>query len=727
MSLQSPPLTIYIGPTSIYFRSRKDGQFGNCSLEKFMKDYLQEYEFNPRFNRNVATYRYSLYDEEFGLAVLPRYSLDKLLQFFTEHGVNFELKGGTVVSPRHAKIELKKHVKPRADQEEIVSFLSDQKLMYHPLSAQTGSGKMLENHTLVRVPGGWKEIGSLTVGEFVVAPDGTPTKVIGVYPQGERRIYKVVFSDNRTIEAGGEHLWLVNVSGKEQVLTTKECQRLLEECGIRPAVPLIEPDQAISRKQHVENLNQWMKSAKGFSITVDWTYSLLFAQTVWALGGRIDSEVMSRENDYDVHMEFSLKHASDVQWNKDISDEEIQKHLADKLPMRRIEDTKRYAECTCIAVDHPSHCYVVENYIVTHNTVMTMMAMSHLSLTTMIVLPCLIPQWYKAIRQFTTVKPDEIYVIQGFDSLKKLWKMRQRGYFPKIIIFATRTLLLYATTSSAAYEDVPSYNDFQRAFGIGVKVIDEVHLGFNTNVLIDLSSRIQHNLYLSATYKRTNRIGRRIFDMVFPKELIYTGNKKKAYTVITLLSYSIGLGGSEISQFLTYKGYNHAKFESYILKLRELSQEFFYRVIPAALKMYYLDRKKDGFKALVLCQTQDFAKMLYKAILTYTKQQEEKYRIGLFFSGTTKQSELSKDIIVSTVKSCGTGMDIPGLICCINTISFSSPVLTIQMAGRLREIPGEETQFIDLWCRDISVHMRHKESRILEYKSIAKRLDFAEL
>lgn len=501
MSLQSPPLTIYIGPTSIYFRSRKDGQFGNCSLEKFMKDYLQEYEFNPRFNRNVATYRYSLYDEEFGLAVLPRYSLDKLLQFFTEHGVNFELKGGAVVSPRHAKIELKKHVKPRADQEEIVSFLSDQKLMYHPLSAQTGSGK----------------------------------------------------------------------------------------------------------------------------------------------------------------------------------------------------------------------------------TVMTMMAMSHLSLTTMIVLPCLIPQWYKAIRQFTTVKPDEIYVIQGFDSLKKLWKMRQRGYFPKIIIFATRTLLLYATTSSAAYEDVPSYNDFQRAFGIGVKVIDEVHLGFNTNVLIDLSSRIQHNLYLSATYKRTNRIGRRIFDMVFPKELIYTGNKKKAYTVITLLSYSIGLGGSEISQFLTYKGYNHAKFESYILKLRELSQEFFYRVIPAALKMYYLDRKKDGFKALVLCQTQDFAKMLYKAILTYTKQQEEKYRIGLFFSGTTKQSELSKDIIISTVKSCGTGMDIPGLICCINTISFSSPVLAIQMAGRLREIPGEETQFIDLWCRDISVHMRHKESRILEYKSIAKRLDFAEL
>lgn len=501
MDFQPLKLKIYVGPTSIYFHARKDGNLGPCNLEQFMRDNLQEYEYNPRFGRNIATYRYSLRDEVYNLAVLPRYALDKLCIFLTKYGMPFELVSGTVVSPRHAEIKLKKNVQPRENQGDIIDFLSDQNLMYHPLSAQTGSGK----------------------------------------------------------------------------------------------------------------------------------------------------------------------------------------------------------------------------------TVMTMIAMSRLSLVTMIVLPCLINQWYKAIRKFTTVKPDEIYVVQGFDTLQKLWKMQANGYYPKVIIFATRTLLLYATTSSAAYANIPTYNDFQRVFGIGVKVIDEVHLGFNTNVLIDLSSHIQHNLYLSATYKRTNRVGRRIFDMVFPRELIYTGATKKKYTVITLASYSIGLGGSEVAQFNTFKGYNHSKYEAYVLKLKELHDEFFDRVIPTALKVYYLDLHKEEYRALILCQTQDFAREIHDTLKHYLKENGFDRSIGLYFSGTTKQTELNRDIVVSTVKSCGTGTDLPGLICCINTISFASPVLAVQMAGRLREIPGEETKFVDLWCRDIGVHLRHKDARVQEYRNIAKRLDSVDL
>ena len=362
-------------------------------------------------------------------------------------------------------------------------------------------------------------------------------------------------------------------------------------------------------------------------------------------------------------------------------------------------------------------------------------ASSKYGMVTMIVLGLLIPQWYKSLRQFTQLSTADIYVVQGFNTLKKLWDMFKEGYRPKVIIFATRTLLLYAQSKTDSYDDLPSYREFQHQFGIGVKIIDEVHLGFNTNVLIDLYSNIKHNIYLSATYGRSNYTGKRIFNTVFPPELVYGSQVRKKYTAIYSVSYSLGLGGTVEDKVRTLKGYNHARYENYVMRIKELKQDYMTRVIPTALTEFYLNRHQPQFKVLILCQTQKFAECIYRAITEYmtkytftdAKGKKHKRSIGLFFSGTTKQEELTKDIVVSTVKSCGTGMDLKGLICCINTVSFSSSVLSVQMVGRLREIPGEETVFVDLWCRDVPSHHRHIAARMNEYTKIAKRVATSEL
>lgn len=55
------------------------------------------------------------------------------------------------------------------------------------------------------------------------------------------------------------------------------------------------------------------------------------------------------------------------------------------------------------------------------------------------------------------------------------------------------------------------------------------------------------------------------------------------------------------------------------------------------------------------------------------------------------------DIICSTIKSCGTGVDIKGLRCIINAEPFSSHITANQLAGRLREYaPDKDTYFFDL-------------------------------
>lgn len=78
----------------------------------------------------------------------------------------------------------------------------------------TGVGKCCVDHTMVPVWNedgsvAWKRHGDLVVGDYVFARDGSPTKVLGVFPQGERDVYRVTFGDGRTLDVSDNHLWAV--------------------------------------------------------------------------------------------------------------------------------------------------------------------------------------------------------------------------------------------------------------------------------------------------------------------------------------------------------------------------------------------------------------------------------------------------------------------------------------------------------------------------------------
>lgn len=61
----------------------------------------------------------------------------------------------------------------------------------------------------VLTPGGWRTMGELSVGDFVIGSDGKPTEVLGVYPQGPQRVVRMVFNDHCTAECTLDHLWTV--------------------------------------------------------------------------------------------------------------------------------------------------------------------------------------------------------------------------------------------------------------------------------------------------------------------------------------------------------------------------------------------------------------------------------------------------------------------------------------------------------------------------------------
>src|SRR5690606_36579942 len=48
--------------------------------------------------------------------------------------------------------------------------------------------------------GSWKSMGDLRLGDWLASPDGRPSRVSGLFPQGRRQAWRVSFSDGRSTE-----------------------------------------------------------------------------------------------------------------------------------------------------------------------------------------------------------------------------------------------------------------------------------------------------------------------------------------------------------------------------------------------------------------------------------------------------------------------------------------------------------------------------------------------
>lgn len=83
-----------------------------------------------------------------------------------------------------------------------------------PLAYMRGRAQPLSSR--VMTPEGWRAIGDLRVGDLVVGSDGRPTPVLGVYPQGERDIYRVTAQDGSSTLCSGDHLWTVRTAADKR-------------------------------------------------------------------------------------------------------------------------------------------------------------------------------------------------------------------------------------------------------------------------------------------------------------------------------------------------------------------------------------------------------------------------------------------------------------------------------------------------------------------------------
>ncbi len=114
------------------------------------------------------------------------------------------------------------------DAERVSKLLEKRIIEIAPLAFMRGRAMPLDSKILT--PTGWQAMGNLEIGDEVIGSDGKATEVIGVFPQGKKKVYRLTMTDGSSAVACAEHLWAVHTASdkrRDKPLRVLETQELM--------------------------------------------------------------------------------------------------------------------------------------------------------------------------------------------------------------------------------------------------------------------------------------------------------------------------------------------------------------------------------------------------------------------------------------------------------------------------------------------------------------------
>lgn len=247
-----------------------------------------------------------------------------------------------------------------------------------------GMGKACDNDTMIPTPDGEKRLGDIKIGDYVIGRNGKPTAVKAVYPHKDKKAYEVTLTDGRSYICCDEHLTPYVENNEIKCKMLKDM--LNDYADNRYEIPGCEPVE-YKEKQHdisprsygfgllcigitkinddylIDSLNNRYELLAGI-VRVDMRRSdyaeavipkdLLpdFRKLVYSMGLMIE-----QKDDYGDKINIALHKASDV-----------------KVYIEKIEQLAN-RDMTCLTVSAADHLFLINDYIVTHNTLTTLVAL----------------------------------------------------------------------------------------------------------------------------------------------------------------------------------------------------------------------------------------------------------------------------------------------------------------------------------------------------------------
>lgn len=415
------------------------------------------------------------------------------------------------------------------------------------------------------------------------------------------------------------------------------------------------------------------------------------------LEGRTDYRVFIRHPD--PNSLFTLEHKKDraqpTQYSNDL-----------KLRIKSIERIKD-RPTQCISIDHPDRLFITDDFIVTHNTYMSLYTMTKLGVRTLITIqPRYITTWLNDIEKtMDGIGKDDILLWEHTD-LSKLGDSIKKGKInPKIIILPLTRITGYLRWMK---ED-PKTKCLSKVFkdmGCGLRIIDEGHESFHEVTMSMFYGNPKKTLLLSATLESDDPVTDKMYRTMIPNN--YRLKEAEAENFIDVHAYCYKVCQHKYKiKTKQFGSYSDIAFENSILRSNEL-KEFYYQLMKKAFNDYYLDRREEKMKCLFFFTLVDMCLYMKERFKQdYPSEDFETYLGTLDKKNPTKY--LEHEIIITTPGSCGTGKDIPGLMTVICSHTVFSTQRNKQMIGRLRnprDMFGGRVHptFVFPVCLDIQKH-----------------------
>lgn len=390
-----------------------------------------------------------------------------------------------------------------------------------------------------------------------------------------------------------------------------------------------------------------------------------------------------------------------------------------KLRVVKIEAVD-VADATCISIDHHRKLYVCENWVVTHNTFCALKSITDLGYKfVVIVLARFVKNWVKEIQKITDIKAKEILLVDSSSAMKALTEMAVTpgSMDPyKAIVMGNRSFISYITAFENSGADIEALgymvtpDELWPKLGVGIRLIDEVHMEFHANFRLDLYTHIKRTISLSATLISDDPHEKRMHNIAYPKDerseeqqlTKYIDSFGVVYTIPNRWHYKTAYRGSS--------NYSHAAFEDSILRNKDFTKAYADMHIHW-LKHGYQKNWQPDHKAIVFASTKEMCaeltKQISNAFPNYTVRRYVAEDGGKKDKQGYEENYQKPHIRVTTIGSGGTGHDIKGLTDNILGVGLSSTKSNVQVLGRLRDIPGKQTRFYYMSCLDIPKQMHY--------------------
>lgn len=413
-------------------------------------------------------------------------------------------------------------------------------------------------------------------------------------------------------------------------------------------------------------------------------------------------------------------------YKKSIAENSVSKQKRGNYDSLLIKDIRLIGKekCRCIMVDNPEHLYLTEDFIVTHNTYCSGVGLCKYKTKTLIIMhrDSLRKQWLNSLYNMSGLTSKDVHEISSSEELLRIANNEHD--------FDYDVYLMTHATFRAGIKRIPKMQmvmNITKNLGIGMKIIDEAHLEFRDTLLMDFCFNVKRNLYLTATDGRSSKDENSIFRHVFANALYYkpstflTDNLPKKWVEYI----SVAVNSHCNPNIYRYRvaggrGMNNASYGKWVIAYDKKKTHF--NCCKDILKVIY--ERDPHAKVLLFMPLIDLCEeCAYFLKMELGKDDSFQYDLDIRTinsKNSKKDNEYAKrsDVIVTTIASCGTGTDIPGITSIISCSPFVSKITAEQVFGRIRYC-GKICQYYDIYDTSVQLDVFWYKSRSKKLKHLA--------